>query len=67
MLLQKTYFGSVMFCKNLNSARAGLARVSVRLGLVFSENESRLSINNQKSRLVIKKLGIIYITNIKID
>ena len=43
-----------MFCKSLNSARARLARVSVRLGLIrlesrlgsgsfFSENESIVS------------------------
>ena len=44
-----------MFCKSINSARARLARVSAWLGLVFFPKI--------KSRLCIKKLGIIYITS----
>ena len=39
-----------MFCKSHNYARASLARVSVRLGLIFfSENESYESASKTKS------------------
>ena len=64
LISKKHHFDSVMFCKSINSDRARLARVSVRLWLVwleyrlgldsfFSENES-LGIKNQQSRLGIK-------------
>ena len=44
VISKKHHFVSVMFCKSLNSARARLARISVRLGLVWLE--SRLGLGS---------------------